>query len=256
VLALASPAQALHLSGWKQGDEIGMDLPHSEPHPVDMWHPRPGPHPVHTIHRVCAALCGGFLILFGGLGLGQRLPFFSTTGTVVLGLSTNGLLAVVSVIVGIILLASARRSGHQASTVSMTLGGLFLLSGFVNSLILDTSLNVLAFRIENVLFSFAVGAVLLITGAYGRVTGRLPLDNPYHRDMPAGPPPPTEEEIAQHALNIAAAGELAEAERAYALHCADGEQIRRLEIVQRYRSGEERLRAWRESAQRPRGYDT
>jgi hypothetical protein len=33
------------------------------------------------------------------------------------------------------------------------------------------------------------------------------------------------------------------------VHCANGEQIRRLEIVHQYRSSEDRLRAWCESGQ-------
>lgn len=226
-----------------------MVLFHSAPQPADIWHPKPGPHPVHTIHRASAAVCGGFLVLFGGLGLGHRLPFFSTSGSVVLGLSSNGLLAVVSVIVGGILLASAIRGGHTASTVSMTLGALFLLSGLVNSFVLGTWLNLLAFRPPNILFSLGVGAVLIVTGAYGRVTGGLPLDNPYHRDMPDAPPL-SREETARQEREFAAARELADAERAYALHCADGDQIRRLGIVHQYRSSEDRLHAWCESGQR------
>ena len=223
---------------------------HSEPHRADIWHPKPGPHPVHTIHRVGAAVCGGFLTLFGGLGLGHGLPFFSTSGSIVLGLSSNGLLAVLSVIVGTVLLASAIRGGHTASTISMTLGVLFLLSGLGNSLVLATPLNVFAFRPTNILFSLAVGAVLLVTGAYGRVTGGLPLDNPYHRDIPDGQPSPTQEEIVHQEHNPAAVRELAEAERAYALHVANDEQIRRLDIVHQYRSTEHRLQAWCESSTR------
>ena len=33
----------------------------------------------------------------------------------------------------------------------------------------------------NVIFSFVVGTVLLMFGFYGRVSGGLPPDNPYHR---------------------------------------------------------------------------
>jgi len=247
---MASPAKAVHLSSRDHGDEIGMDPLHSEPHSADIWHPKPGPHPVHTIHRVSAAACGGFLTLFGALGLGHGLPFFSTSGSIVLGLSSNGLLAVLSVIVGTVLLASAIRGGQSASTISMMLGVLFLLSGLGNSLVLATPLNVLAFRPTNILFSLAVGAVLLVTGAYGRVTGGLPLDNPYHRDVLDVQPSATQEEIVQQERDLAAAGELAAAERAYALHFANDEQIRRLDIVHQYRSIEHRLRAWRESSTR------
>jgi hypothetical protein len=170
---------------------------------------------------------------------------------VVLGLSSNGMLATLSVVVGIVLLASAARGGHLASNISVALGVLFLLSGMVNAAVLGTSLNVLAFRPPNILFSLLVGAVLLITGAYGRLTGGLPLDNPYHRNVPDDLPPPTPEELAERARDLASAPELAEAERAHALHYATPEQLRRLALVRMYRSSEDRQRAWRGSAPAP-----
>jgi hypothetical protein len=69
--------------------------------------------------------------------------------------------------------------GNFASNVNMLLGVAFLLSGFVNLALLDTPHNFLAFRIQNVLFSFVVGLVLMFFGMYGRVSGTLPHDNPY-----------------------------------------------------------------------------
>lgn len=210
---------------------------------MSMLHPMPGPHPVHTLHRVSAMALGGFLCLFGGLGLAQGPPMMTTEGAVVMGLSTNGLLAAISVVVGMVLLGSAAIGGNAASTISIGLGGLFVLSGVVNSVLLGTNMNLLAFRLSNVLFSLVVGAVLLITGAWGRITGGLPLDNPYHHDTPDAEliTPPTAEELA-------AAADLAEAERAYALHYASPEQLRRLTEVHRYRSAEDRRRAWQASA--------
>jgi hypothetical protein len=166
---------------------------------------------------------------------------------VVLGLSTNGLLAMISVAVALLLIGSAAAGGNAASTISLALGGLFVLSGMVNSLVLGTSMNLLAFRPSNVLFSLVVGAVLLITGAWGRVTGGLPDDNPYHHDRP-------EAERAAEAgepTDVAEAAELAEAERAFALHYATPEQLERLEQVWIHRMAEQRRRAWHESA--PRG---
>jgi hypothetical protein len=211
---------------------------------MSMLHPRPGPHPVHTVHRVCAALLGAFLVLFAVIGLSQPLPFSGTRGAPVLGLSSNGLLAVVSLVVGLVLLGSAVRSGHIASTISLVLGAVFVLSGVVNSVLLGTTMNFFAFSVSNVVFSVLVGAVLLITGGYGRISGGLPENNPYHRDR-AEPEPieaVTESSTVLH--------ELAEAERAEALHHATPDQHRRLEIVHRYRSTPDRLRAWRESADR------
>jgi hypothetical protein len=211
------------------------------------------------VHRISALIIGGFLALFGGLGLGLGLPMLSSTGVMVLGLSSNGLLAGLSVVVGVILMGSAIRGGHTASNISIGLGGLFLLSGLVNTVLLGTSLNLLAFRASNIAFSFVVGAILLITGAYGRIAGHLPPDSPYHREDADDPSSSglngledRAHGVADRALDLAAAAELAEAERAHALHYATPDQLNRLAIVRRYRSSEDRQRAWRDSvAARP-----
>ena len=146
---------------------------------MSVLHPRSASHPIHTVHRVGALLLGGFLVAFGIIGLTRATEFMSTFGTSVFGLSTNGLLATVSVVVGLLLLGAAARGGPAASTVLIVVGVLFLLSGLVNVLAIGTSMNMLAFAPANVMFSLVVGAALLIVGAYGRITGRLPLDSPY-----------------------------------------------------------------------------
>ncbi|MGH3908394.1 MAG: hypothetical protein ACRDTE_30045 [Pseudonocardiaceae bacterium] len=61
------------------------------------------------------------------------------------------------------------------------IGGLFLLSGLGNLAVLDTEVNLLAFRMPNVVFSLIVGMLLLFLGLYGRVSGGLPADNPYYQ---------------------------------------------------------------------------
>ncbi len=216
---------------------------------IDMGvlHPRPGPHPVHTVHRVGAASIGVFLTVFAVLGINRGIPLITTEGVPVVGLSSNGLLAVISLLVGLMLIASAARGGQLASTISIVLGGLFLLSGLGNVLVLGTPMNMLAFQLSNVIFSLAVGAVLLIMGSYGRLTGALPLDNPYHHDVPEDPTPLTAKEYAERMHSRAAAAELADAERAHALHQATPEQERRLAQVNAYRSHDERRRAWQAS---------
>lgn len=105
---------------------------------MDAFHPDEAPHRIHIVHRVSAAALGGFLLLFAGLGLAAPVGFLSTGGAVVMGLSTNGLLATVSFVVGVVLVVAAVRGGPAASTASVVVGALFLLSGVVNALILDT----------------------------------------------------------------------------------------------------------------------
>ncbi|MET8470940.1 DUF4383 domain-containing protein [Streptomyces sp. NPDC006422] len=138
-------------------------------------------HRLSKVYRTGAGLMGLVLLAFGVLGLIDKIGFFDTRGDTVAGLSTNGALSVLSICVGLLLFVGMVIGGNFASTLNMTLGILFILSGFVNLALLDTSLNFLAFRIQNVLFSFVVGLLLMFFGMYGRVSGTLPHDNPYWR---------------------------------------------------------------------------
>lgn len=139
---------------------------------------------VFRVHRYGAALLGVGLVVFAVLTFSSTVPWVSTSGAMVLGLSANGALALLSVLVGAVLIFSAWWGDPFASTVTITTGGLFLLSGLVHLGLIHTSWNILAFRLSNVFFSLIVGLLLLFLGFYGRVSGGLPPDNPYRRARP------------------------------------------------------------------------
>ncbi|MFF4327238.1 DUF4383 domain-containing protein [Streptomyces sp. NPDC001591] len=141
----------------------------------------PADHKLSQVYRVGAGLTGLLLMVFGILGLVHRIGFFDTGGDTVLALNTNGSLSVLSICIGALLFAGMVIGGTFASTLNIALGLLFIASGFVNLALLDTGLNFLAFRIQNVLFSFVVGVMLMWFGMYGRVGSALPHDNPYWR---------------------------------------------------------------------------
>ena len=141
----------------------------------------PVDHRLSKFYRVGAGLMGLVLLAFGILGLIDKIGFFDTGGDTVAGLNTNGALSVLSICVGLLLFVGMVIGGNVASTLNMILGVLFILSGFVNLALLDTGFNFLAFRIQNVLFSFVVGVMLMFFGMYGRVGSALPHDNPYWR---------------------------------------------------------------------------
>ncbi|MDQ1029608.1 hypothetical protein QF035_007190 [Streptomyces umbrinus] len=141
----------------------------------------PVDHRLSKFYRVGAGLMGLVLLAFGILGLIDKVGFFDTGGDTVAGLNTNGALSVLSICVGLLLFVGMVIGGNVASTLNMILGVLFILSGFVNLALLDTGFNFLAFRIQNVLFSFVVGVMLMFFGMYGRVGSALPHDNPYWR---------------------------------------------------------------------------
>ncbi|MGP4017269.1 DUF4383 domain-containing protein [Saccharopolyspora sp. 5N708] len=148
----------------------------------------PPDHPLSRFYRVGAAIFGACLLAFGVLGLANQVPLFTTRGIDILGLSSNGLLAVVSVVVGAILVGAAAWGGPVASTTTAAIGVLFFLSGLINLGLLDTPWNLFAFKLQNVVFSLVAGMLLMFLGFYGRVSGGLPEDNPYKRYRHHEPP--------------------------------------------------------------------
>ncbi|MEV0372040.1 DUF4383 domain-containing protein [Streptomyces sp. NPDC050636] len=141
----------------------------------------PVDHRLSKVYRIGAGLMGLVLVAFGILGLTHHIGFFDTGGDTVAGLQTNGALSVLSIVVGALLFGGMVIGGNSASTLNIAFGVLFLLSGFVNLALLQTDANFLAFKLQNVLFSFVVGLMLLVFGMYGRVSGGLGQDNPYWR---------------------------------------------------------------------------
>jgi hypothetical protein len=140
----------------------------------------PADHRLNRVYRYGAGLCGVILLVFGVLGLLRDIPFFSTTGKHVAGMSTNGALSTISIVVAALLIFGAFVGGNFASTLNIAVGGLFVIGGLVNLALMSTSgSNFLAFRLPNVFFSFAMGLLIMTFGMYGRVGLYLPYDNPY-----------------------------------------------------------------------------
>lgn len=208
------------------------------------------------VHRVGAVVVALVITAFGILGLVGGLGFFDTRGAPVLGLSSNGLLSTISLVTAAILVGAAVRGGRLASTVMMVIGVLFLVSAFANLAVLRTSVNVLAFRLPNVFFSLGAGLVLLLLGAYGRLSAGLPTDNPYRLERveligadgeghdlqePVQPRPSSD---AEHRADE----EMAQAARAVAQGVADPGQRRRLAAVEGLRTHEERRASWMRGA--------
>lgn len=176
----------------------------------------PPQHPLSKIYRTGAAIFGIGLIVFGALGLANRLPLFTTRGTDIAGLSSNGLLAWISIVVGLALLGAALWGGAVASTTTAVIGVLFFLSGLGNLAVLDTSWNLLAFEMPNVVFSLIAGLLLMFLGFYGRLSGGLPEDNPYVRYRHREPPGELPAQRRSAAPHIDGTDPLCEAEIAFA----------------------------------------
>jgi hypothetical protein len=212
--------------------------------PMSVLHPTPAPHPIHTVHRVSISVVGLFLLAFGGLGLTRKLDFLSTHGVVIMGLATNGLLALISVPVAAVLIAAGVRGGPTASNVGVVLGALFVVSGLANLFVLSTAMNMLAFRLSNVVFSVVVGTLLLTLGAYGRITGHLPPDSPYYHPAHDAADVDTRTD-AERVTDAMLDEELAEAERAVTHHHATPQQLAGVRRASQHRTAAERRAAWR-----------
>lgn len=200
------------------------------------------------VHRFGAIAFGLVLWVFGVLGLVNRLDWFSTTGDQILGLSSNGLLSIISLVAGAVLIMAAVRGGRTASTVTTAVGVAFLLSGVVNVILLDTAANILAFRMSNVVFSLVSGGLLIVLGSYGRFTGRLPDSSPYRRQGPepedsGGRPDPV---LLDETGDADAARELAAAERAMVTGSVDVATRARVQAAHRHDRMEDRIRSWRD----------
>jgi Domain of unknown function (DUF4383) len=216
-------------------------LGHSRYAPANSVDDRVVDERVYAVQRLGAFGVGLFLLAFGLLGLTSGIPFLTTHGVRLLGLSSNGLLSLLSVVAAAVLIGAAVHGPRLASTVMLTLGGLFLVSALANMAVLRTPLNFLAFRMSNVIFSIGVGLLLLVLGAYGRLSGNLPEDSPYahpHADRWEPPELPTTPE------EYAAEAAMRQAEIAVAEHRATEEQRIRVLAMSRVHTRADRRQVW------------
>lgn len=197
---------------------------------------------VFAVQRAGALAVAAVILVFGLLGFAGGLDFFSTDGRPILGMSSNGLLSTVSVLTAGVLVLAALRSPRTASTLMIVVGILFLLAGLGSLAVLRTDANLLAFEIENVIFSEVTGLVLLLLGAYGRVSGNLPADSPYAR--PRGTDGDGPESVPSTPAEFAAERAMREAEVAVVNHTATADQLRRVEAMAQVHTRGERRRVW------------
>jgi hypothetical protein len=214
--------------------------------PVDVSQEDTGEQPVidgrvYAVQRLGAVSVGLVLLVFGLLGATGGVGFLATHGERHLGMSSNGLLSAISLVVAVVLLGAAFHGPRTASTVMIVLGVVFLVSAVANLALLRTGFNLLAFRMSNVVFSDVVGLLLLVLGAYGRISGNLPATSPYAHphavaDEPPDLPSTPEEFVAEAAMR--------EAEIAVVQHYATEDQQRRVAAMAAAHTRDGRRRIW------------
>jgi hypothetical protein len=205
---------------------------------------------VFAVQRLGAVSVALVLLVFGLLGATSGVGFLTTHGQRFLGMSSNGLLSTLSLVMAAVLLVAASRGPRTASTVMIALGVLFLVSALVNMALLRTAFNVLAFRVSNVVFSVGVGFLLLVLGAYGRISGNLPETSPYAHPHPVDDEP---SDLPSTSEELAAEAAMREAEIAVVQHRATEDQRRRVQAMSHDHTRDGRRRIWMEFDAAARG---
>jgi hypothetical protein len=131
-------------------------------------------HQYRSFYRVLAGLWGGYVLIFGivaatrtaGTGFAQDgLPS-------VLGLRANMAFAILSIVVGAVLVIGAVIGGNLGRWVNLLGGVVFMLAGLVMLCLLQTRLNFLGFTLITVVVSLLFGLLMFTAGLYGRVGTR------------------------------------------------------------------------------------
>jgi hypothetical protein len=129
-------------------------------------------HPFQPLYRLLAGLVGAYVLAFGIVGVmrtGGR-PLFAQGGLpYVLGLHANRAFAILSIVVGVVLVVGALIGGNLHQQMSLVASGIFLVAGLVMLILERTDFNFLGFTPATSIVSFLIGVVLLLAGLYGKV---------------------------------------------------------------------------------------
>ncbi len=129
-------------------------------------------HHLRPLYRVVAALCGLYVLIFGIASVVQTraLDTFAQEGLpTVLGLRANRAFAVLSIVVGLVVVAGAVIGGNLDRWINFYGGLVFLVAGMVMMILMQTSLNLFGFTMATCIVSFIIGMVLFSAGLYGKV---------------------------------------------------------------------------------------
>jgi hypothetical protein len=128
-------------------------------------------HPLRPVYRALSGLIGVYVLVFGIVGYARTsdLDFFTTHGEWVLFLRTNPAFSVLSILMGIALLAGAVIGRSVFVAVNLGGGVVFLVAGIAMMTLLQTEANILSFSMVNCIVSFIFGLITLAAGLYGKV---------------------------------------------------------------------------------------
>jgi hypothetical protein len=128
-------------------------------------------HPLRPLYRAIGALVGIYLILFGIVGLvatsGDGL--FGKTDDRVLGQGANLFWSIVSLVLGVIVLAVTVMGRNLDTEVDKFLGWGLLVVGSYGLATTRTDANFLNFSIATVVVTYFLGLALIMVALYAKV---------------------------------------------------------------------------------------
>lgn len=127
-------------------------------------------HRLQPTYRFLSGAAGVYLLIFGVVGVIRTWgdPLFSDDDVKALGLRTNLAFALLSVVVGAIVLVGALIGGNADHFVNVGAGAVFMLAGLIMLTVLQTEANILNFEVATCVVSFILGSILMTAGLYGK----------------------------------------------------------------------------------------
>jgi uncharacterized membrane protein HdeD (DUF308 family) len=118
-------------------------------------------HPARPIYRVIAGLIGLYFVLFGLIGFFQDDKAF--------GQGTNAANSVLSIVIGVIVLAATAVGRNLDVLVYRVMGYALMALGLLTLAFLRTDVNVLDHTVTTCIVWMLLGIVLLVSGMYSKI---------------------------------------------------------------------------------------
>ncbi|MFI1191960.1 DUF4383 domain-containing protein [Micromonospora sp. NPDC020750] len=128
-------------------------------------------HPARPIYRAIGGLVGLYFVVFGVLGIiaSAGNDFLAQDDTKVLGQGTNLGFSLISVLLGVAILAGTAIGRNLDVAINQWLAYVLMVLGLAALAFLQTDANILNFTIFTDIVVLTLSLVLLMVGMYGKV---------------------------------------------------------------------------------------
>jgi hypothetical protein len=128
-------------------------------------------HPMRPVYRAVGMIVGLYLVVFGVLGIiltGDE-GLFGRAGDRVLGQGTNLFWSVVTLLIGVAVVAATVLGRNRDVLVDTYLGWALVGIGTFSLAVIRTGVNFLDFSVSTVIVSDLAGLALILAGFYSKV---------------------------------------------------------------------------------------